>query len=175
VQEIVRWAYDHDYDFVLKCDDDVILKPRELLASGFEHYDFSGGLETACLPNEIQTPWGFCYWLSRKAMRLVIDAPLPGQPGSTHSHWHNNDEAWVSTVMHINGIFLHNDHRYWLHRGERLKPKRSLRSPKRDYPYTRQPPADVFAVCVYLNWKGFHQTPTEEVLREFHMLFERYK
>ena len=175
VQSIVRWAYEHSYDYVLKLDDDVVVKPRELLASGFEKWDFVGGLETACKPNEIQTPWGFAYWLSRKCMRLVIDTPLPGQPGSTHPQWHNNDEAWVSTILHINGIFLHNDHRYWLHRGDRVPPKRSLRAPKRDYPLSKQPPVDVFAICVYLNWGGFHMTPTEEILREIKMLFERYK
>ena len=27
VQEIVRCAHSHEYDFVLKCDDDVVVKP----------------------------------------------------------------------------------------------------------------------------------------------------
>lgn len=175
VQEIVRWAYEHNYEFVLKCDDDVVIKPKELSNSGFENFDFTGSKETACKPNEIQTPYGFCYWLSRKAMALIMAAPLPGQPGSTHSNVHNNDEAWISTVLYINNIFLHSDHRYYLHRGGRPKYAiRFLRAPKRDTPLIAEPSPDCFAWCVYLNWSGFHKTPREELIKEYYYLYERY-
>jgi hypothetical protein len=178
VQEIVRWAYDKGYDYVLKCDDDVVVKPKELLASGFNQHDFVGCQEPACKPGEIKTPYGFCYWMSRKVMKLVIDAPLPGQPGSTHVSNHNNDEAWISTVLHINQIFLTHDARYFLHRGGRPRPApaaRALRAPVRMRPPENNPPPDAFAFCVYLNWNGFHCTPTETILQEYQYLFERYK
>lgn len=175
VQEIVRWAYLHGYDYVLKCDDDVVIKPRELMSSGFSQVDFVGCQEPACKPGEIRTPYGFCYWLSRRCMELVLAAPLPGQPGSTHSHVHNNDEAWVSTVLHVQGIFLHHDPRYFLHRGKRELQKRTLRSPKRPESQADAPVPGSFAFCVYLNWSGFHMTPKEQLLAEFHWLFERYK
>ena len=175
VQEIVRWAHTHGYDFVLKCDDDVVIKPKELLASGFERSDFTGCQEAACKSGEIRTPYGFCYWLSRRAMELILATPLPGQPGSTHAHKHNNDEAWVSTILYKNNIFLQHDARYFLHRGVRPVVKRPLRCPQRPIPMEKPCADGAFAFCVYLNWTGFHQTPKEEILYEFKLLFERYK
>src|ERR1700675_8735 len=172
VQEIVRWAYDHGYDFVLKCDDDVVVKPKELLASGFDHSDFTGCVEPSCKPGEIRTPWGFCYWLSRRAMKLVLDNPLPGQPGSIHSHVHNNDEAWVSTVLHYNGIFLHSDSRYFLFTGtpgERLR--NTARPLHRPRPPVKMPVPESFAFCVYLNWQGWHNTSHDVILSEFHRIW----
>jgi hypothetical protein len=165
VQEIVRWAYDHDYEYVAKVDDDVVVKPKEWLES-FYRCDFTGCLESACKPNEIQTPYGFFYVLNRKTMKLVIEAPLPT---------HGNDEAHVSTVLYTNGIFLHPDARYYLHRGGRPRPVvRSLRAPKREHPLEATPPTNAFAWCVYLNWCGFHQTPREELMKEYYYLYERY-
>ncbi len=175
VQEIVRWAYAHGYDFVLKCDDDVVIKPKELAISGFGKSDFTGCQEPACKPGEIRTPYGFCYWLSRRAMALVTSAPLPGQPGSTHANVHNNDEAWVSTILHTHNIFLQHDHRYFLHRGQRPMQKRALRAPVRPEVWVYGPEPDAFAFCVYLNWDGFHMTPKSQLLTEFYWLFERFK
>lgn len=166
VQAIFKWAFEHGYEYAAKVDDDVVVKPVAWF-NGFKRCDFTGGLETACKPNEIQTPWGFFYVLNRKTMKLVINAPLPS---------HGNDEAHVSTVLYTNGIYLTNDHRYWLHRGtprRELRPLRS-RAPKREHPYAPTPPPDCFAWCVYLNWNGFHQTPQEELMKEFHYLYEKY-
>ena len=40
-------------------------------------------------------------------MELILVAPFTGQPaGSIHANVHNNDEAWVSTILYINNIFL---------------------------------------------------------------------
>jgi hypothetical protein len=149
----------------MKFDDDTVLKPKEWL-DGFHRCDFTGCRESACKPNEIQTPYGFAYVLNRKTMKLVIDAPLPT---------HGNDEAHVSTVLYTNNIFLSPDARYFLHRGGRPKPEfRSLRAPKRESPLVTTPPSNAFAWCVYLNWAGFHQTPREELMKEYHYLYERY-
>lgn len=165
VQAIFKWGYEHEYDYVMKFDDDTALKPKAWL-DGFHRCDFTGCRESACKPNEIQTPYGFAYVLNRKTMKLVIDAPLPS---------HGNDEAHVSTVLYTNGIFLTPDHRYFLHRGGRPKPEfRSLRAPKRDAPFVAVPSPDAFAWCVYLNWAGFHQTPREELMKEYYYLYERY-
>jgi hypothetical protein len=172
VQEIARWAYAHDYDFMLKCDDDVVVKPRQLLESGFQLSDFTGCQEPSCKPGEIRTPWGFCYWLSRLSMKLVIDSPLPGQQGSVTGHVHNNDEAWVSTVLHVNNIFLHTDKRYFLHMGKvSSSAPRSLRPVLRPKRTERMPVEGTFAWCMYLNWHGWHKTPAETVLDEFRRVY----
>lgn len=165
VQEIVRWAYEHEYDYVAKVDDDVAVNAKKWL-EGFQRCDFTGCKEPACKPNEIQTPYGFFYVLNRHTMKLVIDEALPT---------HGNDEAWVSTALYKKNIFLSHDARYFLHRGGRPKPAvRSLRAPKREVPLVVLPPADVFALCVYLNWNGFHQTPREVLMAEYYYLYERY-
>jgi hypothetical protein len=170
VRSIVKWAYDHGYDYVLKCDDDVVLKPKELLCSGFEKFDFTGCLEPGCKSGEIKTPWGFCYWLSRRAMELVKDYPLPGQTGSTHSYKHNNDEAWVSTILYKNGIHLNNDQRYYLHRSYVSSAVRPLRAPKRERPKQTQPAPGTFAWCMYID-HGLHNLSAETICDEFKKVF----
>jgi len=175
VQEIMRWAYDNGYEFALKCDDDVVLLPAALLSSNFYEHDFTGCQEPSCKPGEIRTPWGFCYWLSRRAMKKVIDNPLPGRPGSIHSHVHNNDEAWVSTVLHCQGIFLHSDDRYFLYLGKPPAPKPAARPLRRPRPPEKVPVDGAFAFCVYLNWQGWHMTPKEEILEAFYRLFKDHK
>lgn len=171
VQEIMRWSHDKGYEFTLKCDDDVVLRPEALLSSGFVSHDFTGCQEPSCKPGEIKTPWGFCYWLSRKCMKLIIDNPLPGQTGSIHNHVHNNDEAWVSTVLHYQGIFLHSDERYYLYLGKPPAPPPTARPLRRPKPPEKVPVSGAFAFCVYLNWCGWHMTPTATVLEAFYKLF----
>jgi hypothetical protein len=183
VQAIVKWAHEKGYDYVAKCDDDVVVKPREWYA-GFLRTDFSGWQDPGCKPGEIRTPWGFFYVMSRRVMELVIEAPLPGRPGAHHNYVHGNDEAWVSSVLHYQGIFLTSDPRYFLFLGEKPKPesshgqwveghKRALRPrPPRFSPLPKSPVLDWFAACVYLNWTGWHNTGPEVILREFHKIFK---
>lgn len=181
VRAIMRWALEHGYDYVLKCDDDVVVLPKALLASDYAQYDFIGCADPAVKQGEISTPWGFCYWLSARAMKLVAEAPLPGEPGSTHTYVHNNDEAWVSTILVVNNIILHGDNRYFLHRGALpvaqvavVPGRRSLR-PNRFHPgyIEAKPPIGAFAFCVYLNWEGWHATSEEKLHEEFRKIFVR--
>lgn len=181
VRAIMRWSLEHGYDYTLKCDDDVVIIPDAMLTSDFTMHDFTGCADPAVKDGEILTPWGFCYWLSRRAMELVASSALPGEPGSTHSYVHNNDEAWVSTVLYVNHILLHGDERYYLHRGSlpvvnpvTVPGRRSLRPNRLNKSYTEKPlPNGAFAFCVYLNWKGWHATPDEELHEEFRNIFIR--
>src|SRR5271168_4131804 len=75
VQSIARWALLHDYDYMLKCDDDVVLRPKSLMESGFERYDFSGKANRP--PQPYVVSFGFNYWLSKKSMQIVAQAELP--------------------------------------------------------------------------------------------------
>ena len=147
VQSAVRWA--QGYEFILKIDNDVVLKPKEFIASGFERYDFVGRKS-----NHISTtPYGFCYTLSKRAMDLVAAATLPRD---------NNDEHWVSQVLGTHGISLHNDTRYHLYTGKRgdfgTPIKRPLRAPRRDTLYGTTMAELIsngtFAYCMYLQ-KGY--------------------
>lgn len=183
VQAIVKWAYDNGYDYVAKCDDDVVVKPREWHA-GFLRTDFSGWQDPGCKIGEMRTPWGFFYVLNRDCMSRVVNAPLPGRAGALHNYVHGNDEAWVSSVLHYQNIFLTSDPRYFLYMGERPKPgeghgawmieesKRALRRPPRITPPARVPVLNWFAACVYLNWTGFHNTGPEVILNHFHKIFK---
>jgi hypothetical protein len=160
VQAIVRWALDNGYTHVLKCDDDVVLKPREVLSSGFQNSNFMG------CKNDVSSypvPYGFCYWISEKAMRLVVEAKLPRD---------NNDEAWVTDVLAKKGILLHHDPRYILHIGRKedfvRTDARPLRAPKRPryIPEEFARDSDKFAWCMYINWKGYRGVPDERVVQE---------
>jgi hypothetical protein len=166
VRAIAQWALENGYDWVLKCDDDVVMIPDKVLSSGFQYHDFSGHR------NDVRTfpvPYGFCYWLSRRAMQLVVDAPLPPD---------NNDEVWVTSTLSKVGIVLHHDHRYVMHAGRQedfvtAKP-RPLRAP----PRARRGPDDfadgttVFAKCMFINWRGFHGIPDELNIAEMKKVFE---
>ncbi len=154
VQEIVKWALNHEYDYMLKCDDDVVINPCKILRSGFEQYDFVGH---ECAPNN-QTPWGFNYWLSKKAMKIVADDILPSD---------NNDEAWVSRAMNRNGILLKHDDRYMLHYGRNLgimPERRSLRKPVEMPKYE----SEIFSWCMHN-----HNVDRKILIQEFIRVYER--
>jgi hypothetical protein len=166
VQSIAKWALEHDYAHMLKVDDDVILKPRDMLGSGFDQYDFVGPLNGTSKTGGIQTPYGFCYWLSRKAMECLAGSQLP--EGS-------NDEYLVSLVLHQKGIFLHADPRYFLFMGKRTQMVQmcTTNRPLRRFvdPPAKDPIPGTFAWCIYLNWQGWHTTPRSEVIQEMKRIF----
>lgn len=165
VREIVRWALAHDYDYVLKCDDDVVLLPEGLLASGFEAFDFVGHEHA----KGAVVPYGFNYWLSRKSMEIVANEELP--PGS------NNDEAWVTHCLRRKGIRLHHDIRYCLHEGYGTVSFDTSRRPLRKNPKAvpiKPVVRGTFSWCIFINWNGFHKTPDKIAIAEFHRVFEAH-
>lgn len=165
VQAVVLWALYQGYDYVVKVDDDVVLWPTRFMNSGYNNYDFTG--HTNEDRSRVTAPWGFCYVLSRKAMEHIAAATLP---------YGNNDEVWVANTLAAQGITLHNEPRYCLHRGKRqdfiAKTPRPLRAPPRVVPMDVDTPAGGIAYCVYLNWAGFHATPDEVNIKTFHKVFK---
>jgi hypothetical protein len=120
VREIVRWAYEHNYNHVFKLDDDVVLTPKRFLRSGFDMFDYIGYNPSGQEGSEecIKWTWGFCYGLSRKAMACIINAPCPCEGEDTVDLNHRgNDEYWVGRVLFKNGIYLHPELRYHLRTG----------------------------------------------------------
>lgn len=89
MKEIYRWALDHGYDYVYKCDDDTFVYVDRLMRSGFDEVDQMGF--SNCTHGLNSCPYcyitgGAGYTLSRKAMELILAAPpLP----------ENNPHRWA--------------------------------------------------------------------------------
>ena len=99
VQAICRYAVEHDYNFVAKCDDDVYVVPERFptLPLG----DYVGRWRSPygrIYP--VRFASGFFYWLSRRSAQFVADAKWNGD-------W--MDERWVSTVLAYHGVVGHFD------------------------------------------------------------------
>ena len=165
VRAIMCWALEHEYDFVVKVDDDTIVNPLAFLKSGYQHHDFTGRINND--HGVIDTPWGFFYVLSKSAMEIMASSALPGN---------NNDEMWISHALKKHDIILHREYRYYLHRGKReeLMPKipRPLRAPRRPTAIEEITAHDSIAYCVFLHWSGFHSTPDEVNIKEYHKLYK---
>jgi hypothetical protein len=97
VVAMFRWVHDHGYDFVFKADLDTLVRPVALLQSDFFQYDWVGG------PNSFFASGGAGYWLSRKAMKAVIDCPF--KPGPA-------EDVNTAHALLAAGIQLHGDARY---------------------------------------------------------------
>jgi Galactosyltransferase len=191
VQAAMKWGYDNGYDFMLKCDDDVVLDPVRLFnESGFEHHEYSGRgnrppknttikvvLNRPLTPmstpvnnstdHEYWVPYGFCYVVSRKCMELLIATKLP--EGS------NDDEKWVARTLHEKGISLSSNHKYQLvtskPRTMRQRPITcEIIRPIKIVPHPEDP--ETLAWCVHLASHDEHHIGTEEKLSMFHHLFK---
>ncbi len=165
VRAVCRWAYDHNYDILTKLDDDVILKPIEFFNSLRNPHEFSGHINFDNA--SVKIPWGFCYSLSKRSIEIMKDAPLPPD---------FNDEAWCAHTLAAHGILLHHEPRYVLHRGKRsdfiVPAKRPLRAPKRMQFMEEEIRRDAIATCIFLHWHGYHATPDEVNIKEYHKIFK---
>ena len=164
VRAIVRWAKDNGYSYTLKCDDDVVLYPAKLLNSGYDAYDFVGHKNNS--HDDPVPPYGFCYWMSYKAMSIVAYSELPKD---------NFDEGWVRTKLYEHGIVLHHDPRYCLHFGRKadfVPKRRPPRMPMRLEVLPEMPVEGTFAWCLYIPWLGYKNLPHERNLKEFKKVFE---
>ena len=105
---VFRWALEKDYDYCFKCDLDTLVRPKLLLGSGFENYDYVGG------QNSFFASGGAGYWLSRRAMEAVVnDSRDQGQAEDVHT----------AQALLDHGFFLHADPRYKLFPGQSLEPE----------------------------------------------------
>lgn len=81
---LVRWAYEHGYDYLWRVDDDVYLRPERLLKC--KRYHYAGWVPDCplwhlweCLPKQMQTTravLGPCVGLSRTAMGALLSRDL---------------------------------------------------------------------------------------------------
>ena len=100
IRAIAKWADSNDYGFMLKCDDDCVVRPHSLLDSEYFLHDYTGRANRP--PQPYIVPCGFNYWISNKCMKIVADASLP-EDGSL------DDEKWVAKNLWDHGIALHDD------------------------------------------------------------------
>jgi len=107
VKRIFGWAHDHGYDFVFKCDLDTLVVPALLMKSDFEKYDYSGGR----FGGREFASGGGGYWLSRKAMGIVIHSSLEDDP------W---EDLNIARVLLARGIEVHDNPHHKFIPGERL-------------------------------------------------------
>lgn len=99
-QELYTGAFYADYDFVFKCYPDTYVDVPKLLSSGFEKHDYFGHWLTA--PGVSPTNPRGClgggegYWLSRKALELVVGATPCVDP--------IGEDTWIGEIMGNNHI-----------------------------------------------------------------------
>lgn len=103
VREFVRFALEHDYGYVFKCDIDTYVHVPRLLASEFETHDWSGGF------GSLQTgPYGGSgYWLSVDAMKDVLKW---GRDDLTPRPW--DEDKWIGAALIKAGRTPYLDFRY---------------------------------------------------------------
>lgn len=168
IREIVRWAYEHGYDYVLKCDDDVVLDVNKLFESGFDRYEYTGrSNRQPTIHDPFWVPMGFNYWMSRKCMAVIKDTPLPG--GGT-----NDDEYWVAKHLHANGINLHSDNNYRLKYGMVINRPLRANRPLRKVNIDTEPADGSFSWCIFLEGNSGNSIPIEHKLAEFRRVFKAF-
>lgn len=86
VRAAIRWARDAGYDFMLKMDDDVFVDVDKTLAN-FLPMDYRGNMREGQVKRFGEEPeltvkyaCGPAYWLSRRAMEAILNAPEPATP-----------------------------------------------------------------------------------------------
>ena len=90
MKAICRWALDHGYDYILRCDDDTFIYPERLLvndSSGWTGKDYVGASDNNFHP-------GGCVFLSRRMMELVITERV-----TTYA-----DDVWMGQISRDQNI-----------------------------------------------------------------------
>lgn len=99
VRKMHKWALEHGFDYVYKCDTDTYVDLERLMKSGFEQYDFVGWQSS---PHHPVVAGGGGYWLSKRALQVSSTAPI--------KVW--GEDHWISNTLGHVAIPLHNDTRY---------------------------------------------------------------
>ena len=92
IKLLCGWALDHGYDYLYKTDTDTAVSVTNLLNSGFESHDYSGGYNQETTGEFASGGAG--YWLSRKAMQIVVN--------STVASW--AEDVFVALALKEKGV-----------------------------------------------------------------------
>ena len=109
VVQMIRWARQHDYTHVFRCNDQIYAVSGRLLKSGYQEHDYAG---LVCNGTEWSDWKEFClggagYWLSRKAMDALISAEITTPFKEGHV-----EEGHVAMTLAATGIRPVHDRRY---------------------------------------------------------------
>lgn len=102
-QAMRRWAQAQGYEYVFKCDDDTYVQLERLLNSGFAAYDYTGRLRGPSSIYPAPYASGFGYWLSAKAIGLLLATPLNGDLA---------EDRFVGNALLQAGVLCRADYRY---------------------------------------------------------------
>lgn len=85
-QAICRWAFENDYEYLFKCDDDTAVRVDGLVREILENplFDYAGHINANCCTG------GPGYFLGRRAMKTIAHA-------GNHTHW--AEDRWVGEVL----------------------------------------------------------------------------
>lgn len=95
VRAAMKWAVDHGYDKVLKCDDDTFVF-SERIVHEVPTVLYSGRLNRS-MPHLATKGWcsGFAYWLTGAALEIIANATKMDQTA---------EDLWVGKTLGENGI-----------------------------------------------------------------------
>jgi hypothetical protein len=116
VKASITWARSQGYTHFFKCDDDVYLRPERLLTSGYEAFDYLGSY---IKERSSDYPHGYMhggagYWLSSKAMDIIINSPID----------RISEDGWVANKLFEAGIQGHREDRFvYVKRADPRDPK----------------------------------------------------
>lgn len=173
IRAIARWAKEHGYEYMAKCDDDVVLLPDLWLQSGFDKLPYSGRANrTPTADNPFWVPMGFFYVFNKRAIDIVAQAEeLPHR-------WEkdNDDERWVAELLHKEGITLSDNVNYRLHYGEfKSRPLRDpVNAPHRPLrPTIHSQHLGAFAWCIFLEGHSGDRVSIDIKIDLFHKVFRQ--
>lgn len=90
----IAYAHDRGYDHLLSVDDDTILRPARLHPPAA---DYAGWATTVHIDDWCEFCQGGAYWLSRRAMEVMLATPLPATQGSAC-------DGWTGRILREHGI-----------------------------------------------------------------------
>lgn len=90
---IARYALKHDYERLLIVDDDCYVRTERLTVPDCDY----GGHCLPVSPDDDTYCAGFFYWLSRRAIRIVAEAPL-------NPRWNSAEDQWAAWALREKGI-----------------------------------------------------------------------
>ena len=104
-----RYALDHGYDYLFRVDSDAYVRVPALLRSDFQNHDYMGWClhYTGPMARNRTAHGGAGFFLSRRAMELVVDAPH--FPHSDGYHW---GDIYTGQLLFDHGIGCFADRRF---------------------------------------------------------------